>query len=158
MNAYVFLKTLHILSSTLLFGTGLGTAFFMWFTHRTGEVAAIATAARLTVRADFLFTTPAVIVQPVTGYLLMRLMGVDPHASWLQAAMLLYVFTGICWLPVVWLQWRASQLASAALRERTALPAPYFRYMRIWFALGWPAFLSVIAIFWLMVAKPSLWG
>jgi uncharacterized membrane protein len=157
MNAYAVLKTLHILSSTLLFGTGLGTAFFMWFTHRTGEVAAIATAARLTVRADFLFTTPAVIAQPITGYLLMRVMGLDLHASWLQAAMLLYLFTGLCWLPVVWLQWRAAQLAADAWRERTALPPAYFQCMRIWFALGWPAFLSVIAIFWLMVAKPLLW-
>jgi uncharacterized membrane protein len=157
MNAYVVLKTLHILSSTLLFGTGLGTAFFMWFTHRTGEVAAIATAARLTVRADFLFTTPAVIAQPVTGYLLMRLMGFDLHASWLQAAMLLYLFTGLCWLPVVWLQWRAAQLAAHAWRERSALPPAYFQCMRLWFALGWPAFLSVLAIFWLMVAKPALW-
>jgi uncharacterized membrane protein len=158
MNAYVVLKILHILSSTLLFGTGLGTAFFMWFTHRTGEVAAIATAARLTVRADFLFTTPAVIIQPVTGYLLMRLMHFDMHSSWLQAAVALYVFSGLCWLPVVWLQWRAAHLANMAWREQTALPSAYYRYMRIWFALGWPAFLSVIAVFWLMVAKPVLWG
>jgi uncharacterized membrane protein len=156
MNTYVWLKTIHILSSTLLFGTGLGTAFFMWFTHRTGNLASIATAARLTVLADFLFTTPAVIVQPVSGYLLMRLMGFDLHAGWLQAAVALYVFTGICWLPVVWLQWRASQLAHAALQTETALPPDYYRIMRLWFALGWPAFLSVIAIFWLMVAKPAL--
>jgi uncharacterized membrane protein len=156
MNAYVWLKTIHILSSTLLFGTGLGTAFFMWFTHRTGDLASIATASRLTVRADFLFTTPAVIVQPVSGYLLMRLMGFDLHAGWLQAAVALYVFTGVCWLPVVWLQWRASQLAHAALQTETALPPDYYRIMRLWFALGWPAFLSVITIFWLMVAKPAL--
>jgi uncharacterized membrane protein len=158
MNEYVILKVLHIVSSTLLFGTGLGTAFFMWFTHRTGEVGAIATVARLTVCADFLFTTPAVIVQPITGYLLMRLMHFDLRNSWLQAAIGLYVFTGICWLPVVWLQWRAADMAQKAWRENSALPHAYYRYMRIWFALGWPAFLSVIAIFWLMVAKPVLWN
>ncbi|GLQ98618.1 DUF2269 family protein [Dyella mobilis] len=156
MNAYVWLKTLHILSSTLLFGTGLGTAFFMWFTHRTGNVTAIATAARLTVLADFLFTTPAVIVQPVSGYLLMRLMGLDLHAGWLQAALALYILTGLCWLPVVWLQWRASQLALASLRSGMPLPPIYYRTMQVWFALGWPAFLAVLAIFWLMVAKPAL--
>jgi len=155
MNSYVLLKTIHILSSTLLLGTGLGTAFFMWFTHRTGNIAAIATATRLTVRADFLFTTPAVIVQPVSGYLLMRLMHVDMHALWLQAAAALYVFTGLCWLPVVWLQWRASKMAHAAWQARVALPLLYYRYMRIWFVLGWPAFFSVTAIFWLMVAKPA---
>ncbi|MGC1550648.1 MAG: DUF2269 domain-containing protein [Rhodanobacter sp.] len=158
MNTYVLLKIVHILSSTLLFGTGLGTAFFMWFTHRTGQVAAIATATRLTVLADFLFTTPAVIVQPLSGFLLMRLMGFDLHTPWLQAAVMLYVITGACWLPVVWLQWRARDLAAAAMQAGTPLPPIYYRYMRTWFALGWPAFLAVIAIFWLMVAKPPLWS
>lgn len=158
MNTYVLLKTLHILSSTLLFGTGLGTAFFMWFTHRTGQVAAIATAARLTVLADLLFTTPAVILQPVSGLLLMRLMGFDLHAPWLQASIALYVITGVCWLPVVWLQWRARNLAATAMQENTPLPPTYYRCMHVWFALGWPAFLAVLAIFWLMVAKPTLWG
>ena len=158
MNTYVLLKTAHILSSTLLFGTGLGTAFFMWFTHRTGQVAAIATAARLTVLADFLFTTPAVILQPISGFLLMRLMGFDLHTSWLQASMALYLFTGACWLPVVWLQWHARNLAVVALRDNKPLPPAYYRCMRVWFALGWPAFIAVSAIFWLMVAKPTLWG
>ena len=158
MNTYLLLKTVHILSSTLLFGTGLGTAFFMWFTHRTGQTPAIATTARLTVLADTLFTAPAVVVQPVTGYLLMRQMGFDLHTPWLQAAIGLYLFTGACWLPVVWLQWRARNLAQAAMCASTPLPPAYYRCMNIWFALGWPAFIAVIAIFWLMVAKPPLWG
>lgn len=158
MSAYVLLKTLHILSSTLLFGTGLGTAFFMWFTHRNGRVAAIATVARLTVRADFLFTTPAVIAQPVTGVLLMRELGFGFDTPWIQAAIFLYLLAGACWLPVVWLQRRARDLAQSAWREGVPLSASYHRYMRWWFALGWPAFLSVVATFWLMVAKPVLWG
>lgn len=158
MTAYLLLKTLHIVSSTLLFGTGLGTAFFMGFTHRTGHVQAIATAARLTVLADLCFTTPAVIVQPWSGYLLMRQTGLDLQAAWLQAAIGLYVLTGACWLPVVWLQWRARGLAQAAVDTGEPLPPLYYRYMRIWFALGWPAFLAVLMIFWLMVAKPPLWG
>lgn len=158
MNTYFLLKTLHILSSTLLFGTGLGTAFFLWFTHRSGQLPAIGMATRLTVRADLLFTTPAVIVQPLSGYLLMRRLGFDWHAPWLQAAAALYLLAGACWLPVVWLQWRARNLAAAALRDGTALPPAYHRCMRAWFALGWPAFLAVIATFWLMVAKPPLWG
>lgn len=158
MSTYVLLKTLHILSSTLLFGTGLGTAFFMWFTHRSGQVAAIATVARLTVRADWLFTTPAVIAQPVTGVLLMRELGFGFDTPWLQAAIAVYVLAGACWLPVVWLQWRARNLARDAQLRDEPLPASYYRIMRWWFALGWPAFLAVIAIFWLMVAKPTLWG
>lgn len=158
MTAYFLWKTIHILSSTLLFGTGLGTAFFMWFTHRTDNVQAIATAARLTVLADLCFTTPAVIMQPVSGYVLMRQMGLDFHLPWLQAAIGLYLLTGLCWLPVVWLQWRARYLAQAAVQAGTRLPPIYYRYMQLWFTLGWPAFLAVLAIFWLMVAKLSLWG
>ena len=158
MSTYVLLKTLHILSSTLLFGTGLGTAFFMWFTHRSGRVAAIATVARLTVRADWLFTTPAVIAQPVTGVLLMRELGFGFDTPWLQAAIALYLLAGACWLPVVWLQWRARNLAQAAWLLGIPLPAQYYCVMRWWFALGWPAFLAVVATFWLMVDKPTLWG
>lgn len=156
MTAYLLLKTIHILSSTVLFGTGLGTAFFMWFTYRTGHVQAIATAARLTVVADLCFTAPAVIVQPITGYLLMQQIGLDLHAPWLQAASGLYVLTGICWLPVVWLQWRVRNLAQAALLHDSPLTPTCHRYMKLWFVLGWPAFLAVLAIFWLMVAKPAL--
>ncbi|EIL97254.1 hypothetical protein RHOFW104T7_07590 [Rhodanobacter thiooxydans] len=158
MNTYLLLKTLHILSSTVLFGTGLGTAFFMWFTHRSGQVAAIAVATRLTVRADFLFTTPAVIAQPVTGVLLMRELGFGFGAPWLQAALALYLLAGGCWLPVVWLQWRARNLAAAALRDSAELPQAYHRCMRAWFALGWPAFIAMMVTFWLMVTKPSLWS
>lgn len=157
MNDFVLLKVIHVLSSTVLFGTGLGTAFFMWFTHRSGRVEAIVVATRLTVLADLLFTTPAVIVQPLSGYALMRLMHVDWHTPWVQAATALYVMAGACWLPVVWLQWRARDLAAEALHDATPLPPAYHRYMRIWFALGWPAFLAVLLIFWLMVAKPALW-
>ncbi len=158
MNVYVLLKLLHILSSTLLFGTGLGTAFFMWFTWRSGNLAAIATAARLTVRADWLFTTPAVLLQPITGVALVRLMGFPWHTPWLLAAIALYLLTGACWLPVVWLQLRVRDLAVAALADGQTSPPPICqRYMRRWFALGWPAFLAVLGIFWLMVAKPPLW-
>lgn len=158
MNAYAALKLLHILASTLLFGTGLGIAFFMWSTHRTGNVHAIANVARLTVLADLLFTTPAVIVQPISGFLLMRLVGFDLHAAWLQAAIALYLVVGACWLPVVWLQWRAQKLAQHAASHNTPLPMSYHRYMKAWFFLGWPAFIGVLAIFWLMVAKPLLWS
>jgi len=155
--SYALLKFVHIVSSTLLFGTGLGTAFFMWSTHRSRDVAAIASAARLTVRADWLFTTPAVIVQPVSGVWLMQLAGFPPTSSWLVVGMALYLVAGVCWLPVVALQLRVRKLAAAALRDGTPLPPAYFRCMRWWFALGWPAFVAVMTTFWLMVAKPQLW-
>ena len=155
MNLYFALKFVHIVSAMLLFGTGLGTAFFMWMSHRSGDVAAIATAARITVRADWLFTTPAVIVQPLTGFALMRLGGWAWSTPWLQLALALYLVAGACWLPVVALQLRARTLSAEALRRSAALPPEYHRCMRWWFALGWPAFIAVLAITWLMAAKPG---
>ena len=157
MNAYVAIKLIHVLSSTILFGTGLGTAFHMWMTHRTGDVRAIASAARITVIADWWFTTPAVIVQPLTGFALIHFAGFGWTQSWLFAALLLYLLAGACWLPVVWLQLRVHRLAAAAAANGSALPPEYFRCMRAWFVLGWPAFVAVVIVFWLMVAKPALW-
>lgn len=158
MTAYVVLKIVHILSSTLLFGTGLGTAFFMWFTWRSGNVQAIAMASRLTVRADAWFTTPAVIIQPLTGAALAHVMGFAWNSPWLVAAIALYVLTGACWVPVVVLQWRVRNMAVTAANADLPLPENCRTLMRWWFALGWPAFLAVMAIFWLMVAKPLLWS
>ncbi len=155
-DAYVWVKTLHILSATVLFGTGLGTAFHMRMTHRSGDVRAIATVSRNVVLADFLFTTPAVIVQPISGAALIWMTAADPLAPWLLAVYGLYLLTGLCWLPVVWLQIRARDLAAAAVRSGTPLPPLYYRTMRIWFLLGWPAFIAVMAILWLMVGKPDL--
>ena len=151
---YLIVKWIHILSSTLLFGTGLGIAFFLWIAHRRGEVGHIAATARTVVLADLVFTAPAVIVQFTSGLWLVHLLGLPLSMFWLKTALVLFFVVGACWLPVLWLQWRLRELARVALRDRTPLPAAYFRTFRLWFWLGWPAFLSVIAIFWLMVAKP----
>jgi uncharacterized membrane protein len=155
--AYLWIKVAHILSATILFGTGLGTAFHMWLTHRSGDLRAIATVSRNVVLADLLFTTPAIIVQPATGAALIHLAGSDPLASWLIAAYVLYAVAGACWLPVVWLQIKVRDIARSALENGRPLPPVYHRYMRFWFALGWPAFAAVVVIFWLMAAKPDLW-
>lgn len=156
-DTYFWLKTVHILSATVLFGTGLGTAFHMWFAHRSGDVRAIATVARNVVPADLLFTTPAIIVQPLSGAGLIWLSGIDPLASWLVAVYGLYALAGACWLPVVWLQIQVRDMARTSLRTAEPLPTAYHRHMRLWFVLGWPAFAAVIVIFWLMTAKPVLW-
>jgi len=154
---YFLVKLVHILSATVLFGTGLGTAFQMWMAHRGGDVRIVATVAANVVRADFFFTTPAVIVQPLTGITLMWMAGIDPSASWLVAAYVLYALTGACWLPVVWIQIRVRNLATAAANADGVLPPSYARLMRTWFWLGWPAFSAVLGIYWLMVTKPPLW-
>jgi len=154
---YFLLKTVHILSATVLFGTGIGTAFQMWRAHLSGDSRAIASTARSVVVADWLFTTPAIVIQPLTGVALAHMAGIDLLSPWILASLGLYVLAGAFWLPVVWLQLRVRDLAGKAVIENSPLPESYFRYMRIWFALGWPAFLSLIVIFWLMVARPELW-
>jgi uncharacterized membrane protein len=153
--SYLWLKYLHIIGSTLLFGTGLGTAFHMWCTHRTGDAKGIAIAGRNTVWADWLFTAPAVVLQPVTGFLLAHMGGFPLSSFWIVAAIGLYVLTGACWLPVVWLQIRMAQLAAGAAASGAPLPAAYHRYARFWFWLGWPAFIAVLTIFFLMIFKPE---
>lgn len=157
MENYFLLKLVHILSATLLFGTGLGTAFFMWMANRSGNVQAIAVTSRHVVLADWLFTTPAVILQPLTGWLLMQRLGMDFNQAWLQLAVILYLIAGACWLPVVWIQLQLRGLAQASANSASALPRRYHRLIRLWFWLGWPAFAAVIASFWLMVFKPQLW-
>lgn len=151
---YVWVKWLHIMSSTLLFGTGLGIAFFMWRAHRSRDASLIAGTARNVVIADACFTAPAVVVQLITGLWLAYRLGIALSTLWLEATLVLFFVVGICWLPVLWLQKRARDLAFAAATTNTPLPSVYHQVMRWWFWLGWPAFLGVIVIFWLMVNKP----
>jgi uncharacterized membrane protein len=155
VNGYLLLKVVHILSSALLFGTGLGTAFFMWQAHRSGDVGTIARVSRNVVLADWFFTTPAVIVQPLTGLWMVTIAGYPLEQRWIASSLVLYVLVGLCWLPVVWLQICVRELSNAAAANGQALPAIYNRYMQVWFWLGWPAFIGVLVIFWLMVAKPA---
>jgi len=151
---YLTIKWIHILTSTLLLGTGLGIAFFMWMAHLSGDARQIAATARVVVIADALFTAPAVIVQLGSGLWLAWLLHLPLTVFWVGIALLLFFVIGVCWLPVVWLQARARDLARAAAEAGMPLPPAYARVMRWWFWLGWPAFISVIAIFWLMVHKP----
>ena len=152
---YEIVKTIHIISGAVLFGTGLGTAWFMGRADRSRQAAVIFVTARHVVWADYLFTLPAILIQPLSGLWLSQLAGFPPGGKWLVVTYVLYAIAGACWIPVVWLQIRMRDLAGAAVRDGTALPPLYHRYMQIWFILGWPAFSAVIAIFYLMVAKPS---
>jgi uncharacterized membrane protein len=155
MDAYLLLKWVHILSATVLFGTGLGTAAHLWLAHRSRSVPAIAVAAGSTVRADWWFTLTSGLVQPASGAALIWLGGHDPFAPWLTVGYALYAIAGSCWFIVVALQIRARDLAREALASGQPLPQAYFMAMHVWFALGWPAFLALLAVFWLMVAKPG---
>lgn len=151
---YAWLKLIHIISSTILFGTGLGSAFYLYCADRSKNIHAIAFAARKVVLADFIFTTPAVVIQPLTGFMMADQMHYAVTANWIIVSLLLYALTGLCWLPVVWLQIRIRDMAEHALQVQNDLPQLYYRYIKYWFWLGWPAFISVLIIFYLMVFKP----
>ena len=149
---YGVIKTLHILSATILFGTGIGSAYYLWRANRTGDARVIAPVARHVVQADWLFTTPAVIFQPLSGAW-MAYLAEHPWTGWLGVSIFLYLIAALCWLPVVWLQLKMRSMAEASRPDGRALPSDYWRYARIWFWLGVPAFTSVIGIYFLMVIK-----
>ena len=149
------IKWVHVLGAAVLFGTGAGIAFFMLMAHRTRDPQIIAHVARTVVIADTLFTATAVVVQPVTGLMLAYLVGWKLTDGWIVASIGLYVLTGAFWLPVVWIQIHLKRLAEDAARGGRDLPDTYFRLFRIWFYCGIPAFAAVLAIFWLMIAKPQ---
>jgi uncharacterized membrane protein len=155
LDLYAVIKTLHILSATVLFGTGAGIAFFMAAGHLTGTPQASHFAAATTVRADFLFTLPAVIIQPLSGAWLVWRGGFGWSERWLATTYALYLLAGACWLPVVAIQIRMKTMLETQAKTGQLDEAKLARLFRWWFALGWPAFGGLVAVFYLMVAKPS---
>lgn len=153
---YETLKWLHILSSTLLFGTGLGSAFFKWSADRSGNLEAIGHTNGIVVIADWVFTTPTVIIQPITGFLLINSLGFSITEPWMLITYALYVIAAGCWLPVVWLQMRMRDISLDAIQNKTQLDDNYHRYARLWFWLGVPAFICMLIIYFLMVFKPVI--
>lgn len=155
VDGYLLLKTIHIVSATVLFGTGLGIAFYFLAGLRSGDPAGAYFAARTTVIADMLFTLTAGIIQPVSGFGLIHMAGIDPLSPWLVLSYAIYFVALACWLPVVWLQLRIRDMLGAKVRGEPIDEAKLGRHFRIWFMLGWPAFVGLVAVFWLMVAKPT---
>lgn len=151
MNTYLWLKLIHIISATVLFGTGMGTAFFMLKAYLSGNEEAMRITSRTVVIADWIFTTPAVVVQLITGLWLSSVLNIAFSSRWFVTVIGLYVFVGLCWLPVVWIQIRVRNLLAEG-QDR----ASYVGLMRTWIALGVPAFSAVLVLFYLMIAKPGI--
>ncbi len=156
MTAYFLLKYVHVIGASVLLGTGAGIAFFMLRAHLTGDVGTIAGVSRIVVVADYLFTATAVVLQPVTGVALAMIRGYPLFEGWILLSLLLYVFVGAFWLPVVWMQVRMRNLALEAVTASAPLPRQYHTLFWWWFAFGFPAFAGVLAIFWLMIRKPAV--
>lgn len=154
MDWYQVVKTVHIISSTILFGTGIGIAFFMFRSHFTNNIQEKFYAVRTTVLADYVFTFPAVIFQPLTGIALIHMGGHEWTDLWLVITYVIYIIAGLCWLPVVWIQIQLKQILAKSIENGTDLPDRYFRLFKIWFMLGWPAFIGLVIVFFLMEFKP----
>jgi uncharacterized membrane protein len=154
MTLYFLVKYLHLLGAIVILGTGAGIAFFMLMAHRSRDAQFIARTASVVVTADALFTFSAIMFQPVTGGLLMMLSATSITERWLMLALALYVVAGLFWIPVVFMQIEMRDLASKAAEAREPLPPRYFSLFRRWFAFGFPGFGAVMAILWLMIAKP----
>lgn len=152
---YLIVKTVHILSSTVLFGTGIGSAYYMLFTSLTRDAHAVASVVRLVVIADWVFTTTTIVIQPLTGLYLIHLMGYPLASSWILWSILLYFVAGAAWLPVVWMQIKMRDMARVAAASNSPLPPKYWTYLKLWTALGVIAFGALVVVFYLMVAKPA---
>ena len=150
---YLLIKYIHLISMVLLFGTGLGSAFYKWMADRSGELSHIAVTNRHVVLADWLFTTPTIIIQPLTGLWMVYLANIPLTTPWIYISLALYVFAGLCWLPVVWMQIRMRDMATKAAETQTELPKLYWHYARLWFWLGVPAFIAMMLVVFLMVFK-----
>ena len=155
---YLVLKWVHILSSTLLFGAGVGSAFHLFASSLRRRIGGVASSTRNVVLADWLLTTPSAIVQPVTGIALVHKLALPYSTPWVAWSLGLYAVAMACWLPVVALQIRMRKLAEAAERSGAPLPAAYDRMFHWWTGLGLGAFFVFLLIFWLMVAKALPWA
>lgn len=152
---YLVVKWLHILSSTVLFGTGLGSAFYMFFMSLTRDARVIAPVVRYVVIADYAFTTPTIIIQPVTGLYMIHLAGFPLSSTWIAGSIALYFLASAAWLPVVWMQIKMRDMAAAAAANGTELPQRYWNFLKWWVTLGILAFTAIVVVFYLMVAKPA---
>ena len=152
---YLVVKWVHILSSTVLFGTGLGSAYYMFFASLTRDPRVVVTVVKYVVVADWLFTTTTIVFQPLSGLYLVHLMGIPLTSRWLVWTYALYLLAGAAWLPVVWMQIQMRNMAREAVAANAALPERYWRFLKMWVALGVVAFAALVIVFYLMVAKPA---
>lgn len=151
---YLWIKYIHILSSTILFGTGIGTASVMVYGHWTKDIHVMAAINRYVVFVDWIFTGTTGVIQPITGFWMLYIAGFPLTALWIWGSIAGYLLTAGCWFVVVYLQLQIRDITAACAREGTPLPKDYYTYFRWWFFLGCPAFISLLLVFYFMVMKP----
>jgi uncharacterized membrane protein len=150
---YNTLLTLHIISVIGLLGIGGGSAFYKFMADRSKNLEVIVHTNKMVVLADWLFTTPAVVAQPITGVMLVKLMGYSFDTWWLLLSVNIYVFSIVLWLLAVWLQVLMKRMAMKAQKASISLGADYYRLVNYWIGLGFFSALGMGAIFYLMIFK-----
>ncbi len=148
MSPYLWIKLVHIISATILFGTGLGIAFFMLKAYLSGNQVVMSITTRNVVLADWIFTTPAVVIQFASGLWLTRQIGIPFDSMWFVSVISLFILVGGCWIPVVWIQMRIRDF-----RSSDDVGFSYRRLMSMWVVLGAVAFTGVLLLFFLMVFR-----
>ena len=150
---YNTLITLHIISVILLLGVGGGSAFYKFMSDRSGNLEVIVHTNKMVVLADWLFTTPSVLLQPITGLMLANLMGYSFDELWLLLSVTLYVFSTLLWLVAVWLQIKMKKMARSAVEQKVNLGEAYAKLVNYWIWLGVFSAFSMGTVFYLMIYK-----
>ena len=153
MMDYNTLLFIHITSVILMIGVGGGSAFYKFMADRSGNLEVIVHINKLVVLADWLFTTPSIILQPISGFMLMHLMGYGLENLWVFISVGLYIFSILLWLIAVYLQIRMKKIAIVYQNKRRELDKDYFRFVNYWVWLGVFSFFAMIGIFYLMIFK-----
>ncbi len=149
--SYPLLKLIHIISATIMIGTGLGSAFYLYFTYKKGQVSTVKEVLKLVVTADTIFTTPSVVIQFITGLLLSNLLGFT-YTNWFWVVLSVSFVVLILWVRAALIQLKLKKI----LDKEKSLTVQFHRLMKIWFYLGVPSFLGAVYIYYLMVYKDFL--
>ncbi len=148
---YFLLKLIHILSATLMIGTGLGSAFYLYLTYKKSAVQTVKEVLNFVILADTIFTTPSVIIQLITGIMLSDLLGLL-YTDWFWLVLAVSVIVLVLWLRAAFIQFKLKKL----LEEENKLSPKFHHLMNIWFILGVPSFGGAIYLYYLMVYRAFL--
>ena len=151
--SYDTLIFIHITSVILLLGVGGGSAFYKFMADRSKNLEVIVHTNKMVVLADWLFTTPSAILQPLTGIMLINLMEIPLSTPCLLISLILYTFAGVLWLIALYLQIRMKDMALLAYKEKKILGIEYFKLVNYWIWLGAFSFFAMSGVFYLMVFK-----
>ena len=139
---YQLLKLIHILSATIMIGTGLGSAFYLFLTYKKSQFSTVKDVLSFVIFADTIFTAPSVVIQLITGILLSNLLGLT-YTNWFWVVLSVSFIVVILWLRAAFLQIKMKKI----IEGKTELPAQFHQLMNAWFYLGIPSFLGAMYLY-----------